>query len=162
MHRSRKAAAQTTWRRLDVYIMLVLRCDRCGRSHVASSQCDGDCKHSPVLQRVFIWRSELNDLCSAKRKKTSESARLCSRQPIVFTARCYASAEGLLAMGLCLSVSACVRVRLSVTSRSSTKTAKCRITQTTPHDTPDVDVYCDKLHFHACQSNVDRRKYCQL
>ena len=29
-----------------------------------------------------------------------------------------------------------VSVRLSVTSRSSTKTAKRRITQTTPHDTP--------------------------
>ena len=46
----------------------------------------------------------------------------------VFTARCYASA--VLAMGLCLSV------RQSVTSRSSTKTAKQRITQTTPHDSP--------------------------
>jgi len=41
----------------------------------------------------------------------------------VFTVRCYASA--VLAMGLCPSV----------TSRSSTKTAKRRITQTTPHDT---------------------------
>ena len=47
---------------------------------------------------------------------------------IVFTARCYASA--VLAMGLCPSVS------VSVTSRCSTKTAKRRITQTTPHDTP--------------------------
>ena len=36
----------------------------------------------------------------------------------VFTGRCYASA--VLAMGLCLSVSVC----LSVTSRSSTKTAE--------------------------------------
>jgi len=43
----------------------------------------------------------------------------------IFSARCYASA--VLAMALCLSV------RLSVTSRSSTKTAKRRITQTTPH-----------------------------
>ena len=33
-------------------------------------------------------------------------------------------------------VSVCVRVRLSVTSRRSTKTAKRRITQRTPHDTP--------------------------
>jgi len=45
----------------------------------------------------------------------------------VFTARCYAFA--VLAMGLCPSVSVC----LSVTSRCSTKTAKRRITQTTPH-----------------------------
>ena len=47
----------------------------------------------------------------------------------IFTARCYASA--VLAMGLCLSV----------TSRSSTITAKCRITQTTPHDSPGTLVF---------------------
>ena len=46
----------------------------------------------------------------------------------IFTARCYASA--VLAMGLCPCLS------VSVTSRCSTKTAKRRITQTTPHDTP--------------------------
>jgi len=34
-----------------------------------------------------------------------------------------------------------VRVRPSVTSRSSTKTAKRRITQTTPHDTPGSLVF---------------------
>jgi len=45
-----------------------------------------------------------------------------------FTARCYASA--VLAMALCLSV------RPSVTSRCSTKTAKRRITQTIPLDSP--------------------------
>ena len=39
----------------------------------------------------------------------------------------------VLAMGLCLSV--------SVTSRSSTKTAKRRITQTTPHDSPGTLVF---------------------
>ena len=50
------------------------------------------------------------------------------------TARCYASA--VLAMGLCLSVC------LSVTSRSSTKTAKHRITQTTPQDSPGTPVFC--------------------
>jgi len=53
----------------------------------------------------------------------------------VCTARCYASA--VLAMGLCLSVSVC----LSVTSQSSTKTAKRRITQTTPHDSPVTLVF---------------------
>jgi len=50
----------------------------------------------------------------------------------IFTARCYASA--VLDMGLCLSMS--VSVCLSVTSRSYTKTAKRRITQTTVHDSP--------------------------
>ena len=47
---------------------------------------------------------------------------------LLFTARCYASA--VLAMALCLSV----------TSRCFTKTAKCRITQTTPHDSPGTVV----------------------
>jgi len=51
---------------------------------------------------------------------------------LFFTARCYASA--VLAMGLCLSVRLCPC--LSVTSLSSTKTAKQRITQTTPHHSP--------------------------
>ena len=52
---------------------------------------------------------------------------------LFFAARCYASA--VLAMALCPSVC------LSVTSRSSTKTAKCRITQTTPHDSPGTLVF---------------------
>ena len=43
---------------------------------------------------------------------------------------------------LCPSV--CPSVRLSVTSRSSTKTAKLRITQTTPHDTPGTLVFWSK------------------
>ena len=50
----------------------------------------------------------------------------------IFTARCYASA--VLALALCLSVC------LSVTSRCSTKMAKRRITQTTPHDSPSKDL----------------------
>ena len=50
------------------------------------------------------------------------------------TARCYASA--VLAMALCLSV----------TSRCSTKTAKRRITQTTPHDSPGtLDFWRQKI-----------------
>ena len=52
---------------------------------------------------------------------------------LVFTARCYASA--VLAMALCSSV------RLSVTSRCSTKTAKRRITQITPRDSPGTLVF---------------------
>ena len=59
----------------------------------------------------------------------------------IFTARCYASA--VLAMVLCPSVcpSVCLSVCLSVTSRCSTKTAKRRITQTTPHDSPGTLVF---------------------
>jgi len=52
---------------------------------------------------------------------------------LVFTARCYAPA--VLAMALCLSV------RPSITSRSSAKTAKRKITQTTPHDCPGTLVF---------------------
>jgi len=55
----------------------------------------------------------------------------------IFTARCYASA--VLAMALCLSV--CPSVCSSVTSRCSTKTAKGRITQITPHDSPGTLVF---------------------
>jgi len=47
--------------------------------------------------------------------------------------------RGTIAMGLCPSVSVCVC--LSVTSRCSTKTAKRRITQATPHDTPGTLVF---------------------
>jgi len=66
---------------------------------------------------------------------------------IVFTARCYASA--VLAMALCPPVR--LSVCLSVTSRCSTKTAKRRITQTTPHDsagtlTPKISAKFDRGH----------------
>jgi len=57
----------------------------------------------------------------------------------IFTARCYASV--ILAMGLCPCLSVCLCLCLSVTSRCSTKTAKRRITQTTPHDTPGTLVF---------------------
>jgi len=59
----------------------------------------------------------------------------------IFTARYSASA--VLAMGLCLSV--CLSVRLSDTSRSSTKTAKRRITKTTPHDSPGTSFLTPKI-----------------
>jgi len=55
--------------------------------------------------------------------------------PVFFTARCYACA--VLAMGLCPCLSVC----LSVTNRSSTKTAKHRITQTKPHNSSGILVF---------------------
>ena len=55
----------------------------------------------------------------------------------IFTARCYASA--VQAMALCPSLRPSVRP--SLTSRCSTKTAKRRITQTTPHDSPGTLVF---------------------
>ena len=39
-------------------------------------------------------------------------------------------------VSVCLSV--CLCVRLSVTSRCSTETAKCRTTKTTPYDSPGI------------------------
>ena len=62
-------------------------------------------------------------------------------QAILFTVRCYASA--VLAVIVRLSV--CPSVRLSVTSRSCTKTAKPRITLTMSYDSPDTLVFpCQK------------------
>jgi len=66
-----------------------------------------------ILLRLLVMVSEFLWLV------TKVNSRFQS-QLLVFTARCYASA--VLAMALCPSVS------LSVTSRSSTKTAKRRIT----------------------------------
>ena len=57
----------------------------------------------------------------------------------IFTARCYASA--VVATGLCPCLCVCLCLCLSVTSRCSTKTAKRRMTQTTPHDTPGTLVF---------------------
>ena len=45
----------------------------------------------------------------------------------------------------CLSVRVSVCLCLSVTSRSSTKTAKLRITQTTPHDSPGTSFLVPKI-----------------
>ena len=74
-------------------------------------------------------------LQSSRRPKGLVGRGLASRhgRSLVFTARCYASA--VLAMALCPSVCP------SVTSRCSTKTAKRRITQITPHDTPKTLVF---------------------
>ena len=78
------------------------------------------------------WRANMTDSrlkWEPKWSKSSAAVTLWS----VFTARCYAST--VLAMSLCLSV----------TSRSSTKTAKQRITQTTPHDSPGTLVFwCER------------------
>jgi len=49
----------------------------------------------------------------------------------------------LASMGIsCRRVSICSSVWLSVTSRCSTETAKCRITQTVPYDSPGTLVFC--------------------
>ena len=71
----------------------------------------------------------------AATRKTAKYSHIQAHH--IFTPRCYASA--VLAMALCLSVRPSVCP--SVTSRSSTKTAKRRITQTTPHDSPGTLVF---------------------
>ena len=76
-----------------------------------------------VLMRLTVW-SEVQIVCIMVQlmplHPETPSSLASFTAGLVFTARCYASA--VLAMGLCLC--------LSVTSRSSTKTAKRRITQT--------------------------------
>ena len=51
------------------------------------------------------------------------------------------TSHGPVSVRLSVCPSVCLSVRLSVTSRCSTKTAKRRITQTTPHDTPGTLVF---------------------
>ena len=75
-----------------------------------------------VRDSEWQWH-QLGHIC----KSAPRSRQIATPAPhhSVFTARCSASA--VLAMGLCL----CLSVRLSVTSRSSTITAKRRITNNT-------------------------------
>jgi len=84
------------------------------------------------LSILCLWKA-LKGLIS---RQSVKRLRRCGVL-MVSTARCYASV--VLAIGLCLSVS--VSVYLSVTSRSSTKTAKRRITWITPHDSPGTLVF---------------------
>ena len=72
--------------------------------------------------------------------------------PLQLTVSCFSKIQiGFYRAMLCIRgtshgpvsvrLSVCLSVRLSVTSRCSTKTAKHRITETTPHDTPRTLVY---------------------
>jgi len=83
------------------------------------------CSYATVLSSIYYF------IMGCKDQQVTDKETDGQFSSSFFTARCYASA--LLAMGLCLSV--------SVTSRSSTKTAKRRITQTTPHDSPGTLVF---------------------
>jgi len=89
------------------------------------------------VAKSFICSGCLNPVTSAGR--TSVDIGVSAKLELVdyFLSR-YAMhpRTAVLAMGLCLSV------RLSVTSRSSTKTAKRRITQTTPHYSRGTLVIC--------------------
>ena len=88
-------------------------------------------------------------LANAKRSCGCSVLCLCPKSSLcscphygrIVTARRYASA--VLAVIVCPSV--CPSVRLSVTSRSCTKTAKPRISLTTPYDSPETLVFrCQK------------------
>ena len=97
-----------------------------------------DCKlqHKITSKTVdFVWKQVSYSILFRTDSTVSPDCLPTLLILSVFTARCYASA--VLAMGLCLSV--CLSV--SVTSRSSTKTAKRRITQITPHDSPVTLVF---------------------
>ena len=75
-----------------------------------------------------IYRTDLREISRFGR---TVAVHICLK--LVFTAWCYASV--VYAMALCLSV------HLSVSSWCSTKMAKRRITQTTPHDSPGTLVF---------------------
>jgi len=47
----------------------------------------------------------------------------------------------VVGLSVCLSVCVCVNVCVFVTLRYCIKTAKCRITQITPHDSPVTVVF---------------------
>ena len=103
------------------------------RSVVAHTEKYSQLRWPTTVQFITLWTSTFVDntfrrsLCrSPEFRKQFQGVRstLIFGDARIFTARCYASAV--------LAVS----VRLSVTSRCSAKTAKRRITQTTPHDSP--------------------------
>ena len=107
------------------------------RSMAIDSICHSSAKFSED------WTSSSGDMLTVTNrqthtdKQTNIHTRHTTPQNVsnaVFTARCYASA--VLAMALCPSVC------LSVTSHCSPKTAKRRIPQTTPHDSPGTLVSC--------------------
>jgi len=69
---------------------------------------------------------------------------------VVFTVRHYASAVGLYAIVRCLCVC------LSVTLRYCIKTAKGKIMQITPHDSPrTLDFWCER----SCEIRTDKCKW---
>ena len=86
-----------------------------------------------LLKQETVSGSGISWAICKSAPRSRQITTLATHYSVFFTARCYASA--VLAMALCPSV------RLSVTSQSCTKTAKRRITQTTPHDTPGTLVF---------------------
>jgi len=75
--------------------------------------------------------ARLNIICIANITLATVSS------PVFYRAMLYIRGTSHGPVSVCLSVCLC----LSVTSRCSTKTAKHRITQTTPHDTPGTLVF---------------------
>ena len=75
----------------------------------------------------------------AKTKKTSEYVVVVIRCIDFYRASYALRGIGYDRVSVCVSVS--VGVYLSVTSRSSIKTAKRLLTQTTPHDSPGTLVF---------------------
>ena len=81
--------------------------------------------------------------------KRGADLHMAQLMPLPFTVSCYSKIQiGFYRAMLCIRgtshgpVSVGPSVRPSVTSRCSTKMAKRRITQTTPHDSPATLVYC--------------------
>ena len=109
-----------------------------------------------VLTKSMVWSWRFSRRQCALNHDAIESAPIVSsviNKPTTLSCVYHLSTDDLLwrnfyrAM-LCIHgtshgpVSVCVCLCLSVTSRCSTKTAKRRITETTPHNTPGTLVFC--------------------
>jgi len=119
---------------INNYILCSTICSKCRHDcGLSSTLCAKDANDKEVmlvkqhLNFKQIRQSKPQGLWIHRASQSMHKSHHC--RALIITARCVASA--VLAMALCLSVHPFVR--LSVTSRCSTKTAKRRITQTT-HD----------------------------
>ena len=106
-------------------------------------------RHRPMASTALAQHRPVKNYASCA---VFDIKRVICQKLLIFSARCYASA--VLAMGLCPSV--------SVTSRSSTKTAKRRITQITPHDSPGTRFLKPKISAKFYRSHPLRGRQMQV
>ena len=96
---------------------------------------------------LYIWHFGLLDPISSQIRRSSHIDRNSRKENRcggfkIFTTRRYASTVYEVVVCLSVRLSVCVCVCVSVTP--GIKTAKPRITQTTPHDNPKTQSFCDQ------------------
>jgi len=84
------------------------------------------------LSGKFAYFNEFRSLHDFFRYRIFRTFQVCNQQKAFVTVQRYA---------IMLSSYVCLSVRPSVTSRCSTETAKLRMMQTTPHDSPGTLVF---------------------